>query len=733
MNKILFSILAICLVAIMASSVSAVCTVWNPLSAQNVDEDSADATIVYADLTSLCSGGDPADFSVISIHTHYTLVFSGSDLVTSGVMDLNYNSDIDGSETVTIEYDDGINPIITEDFELTVTAVNDDPTILGTIPDQTKVEDSAAWTLDLSGYERDIEDYPIGTSGSSKLTWSVNVADTTLFNVVVTDSLNDIVTFTPVADAIGSDLITFTLTDSNGGTVTQDVVVTLTSAGNDDAPTVTAIPDQKWTKGEVHTLDLKNYFTDPDDVGTLTYGWEATADLSTDLTLTEANGVVIFTPVSSGWKGSHYVNFTLLDGVHDIVTSNKVKLVVRNEPDFVCEENEVGDLSIDSISDPDDGDNFKPGEKIKIKLNVDNNYDEDLDVVVEAFLYDETDDKVIESVESESQEIKDGKDEKFEFDLLISLDEDLDEDHTYQILLKVYEDGNEDDHCVESSAIDINIERDNHDVIMTKLDVTPTLVSPGETVEFEVKVENIGATDEDDVTVKIVETDLGLNLVSSVFDLDDYEGDDNTQTVRFAFTVPSNANAGTYSINAGVYDEDDDIFDQSDDSEMFVSFVVSGSAFVSTDEVEVKVSDIPSSVDAGKSYSIPVKVTNNKNVQDTFTVKLTNIDDWATSSSEKVLTLKAGQSETVYMYFKANEEIGEGKYSATVEIKDSLGSIVGSETVTIGAEDGIGWSSWFSGSKIFWIIGDIILIIVAIFFIKLIFGRGKGKIKEVRL
>jgi len=115
-------------------------------------------------------------------------------------------------------------------------APNQAPTISGTIPDQSKDEDALAWTLDLTSYESDRED-----SGTA-LNWSVSGVDTALFTATVTDSDNDIVTFTPVADAYGSDAITLTLTDSGGKTATQDITVTLNPVNdppvaNDDSDT----------------------------------------------------------------------------------------------------------------------------------------------------------------------------------------------------------------------------------------------------------------------------------------------------------------------------------------------------------------------------------------------------------------------------------------------------------------------------------------------------------------
>ncbi|MFC1859063.1 immunoglobulin domain-containing protein [Thermodesulfobacteriota bacterium] len=101
--------------------------------------------------------------------------------------------------------------------------VNDSPVIVGNIPDQIEDENAPSWTLDLTVYESDTEDNGID------LRWSVSGADTSLFIASITDSDNDILTFTPVQYANGSDSITLTLTDSGDLTATQNINITLSN------------------------------------------------------------------------------------------------------------------------------------------------------------------------------------------------------------------------------------------------------------------------------------------------------------------------------------------------------------------------------------------------------------------------------------------------------------------------------------------------------------------------
>lgn len=601
------------------------------------------------------------------------------------------------------------------------------PVINGTIPAQIKSEDNAPWTLDLSAYESGNN-----SENEDQLDWSASGVDTAKFTTNF-DAASNIITFTPVANAYGSDTITLTLTSEKDSlTATQDIVVTLTPVN--DAPVWNLKADYTVKEDEEKIMKFKTdgLVSDIDSL-TLTYTVNTTEE---DLVLNEDytfDGIETFTLKGTVNPGVYTFTFVVSDGA--LTDTANVDFVVVPE-DCLCEEGELGNLELD-INEPDNGETYKPGETIELEVTVDNNEDEDLDVEVYAALYDPKEDEIIAEATSEAVDINDGDSEDITLNLEIPVDQEI-EDGNYVLYIKAYEEGQEDDYCVQSS-IEIEIEREKNDVIISKFEASPTNVAPGETVDFIVIVYDIGTTDEDDVTVKLIGTELGLKLVSNQFNLEEGTDDDSYYTARFSFVVPSKTAAGEYDITAGVYDEDDDLYDTSDATEEFIKIVVGGvggNVVVPTDEVAIKIENVPTAVEAGKSYSLPIKVTNGKTVQDTFTVKLTNIDDWATSTSVKSLTLKAGQTETVYMYLKANEGLSEGKYSATVEIKDNAGKVAGTKTITLGGETqttASDWKEYFGGSKLFWIIGDIILVIVAVFFIKLIFSRGRKPVKESRL
>ncbi len=93
--------------------------------------------------------------------------------------------------------------------------------INGPLPDFTRVKNCGNWTLDLSMYEWDRLDSP------TQLNWSVSGVNPTLCLVQITDMTNDIVTFAPIKDAVGTFDVQFNLTNSRGKTISGYITIIL--------------------------------------------------------------------------------------------------------------------------------------------------------------------------------------------------------------------------------------------------------------------------------------------------------------------------------------------------------------------------------------------------------------------------------------------------------------------------------------------------------------------------
>jgi hypothetical protein len=216
-----------------------------------------------------------------------------------------------GTNTITVTVTDGSGGSATRSFALTVSAVNDVPTI-STISDQTTLEDTA--TSAIAFTVGDVET----AAGSLTVT-----ATSSNLGVVATNGIalsgsgtNRTITLSPVANASGTNTITVTVTDGSGGSATRTFALTVTDLN--DTPTITAISDQS-TAEDTATSAIA--FT-VGDVETAAGSLTVTAT-SSNLSVVSTNGIALggsganrtitLTPVANA-SGTNTITVTVTDG-----------------------------------------------------------------------------------------------------------------------------------------------------------------------------------------------------------------------------------------------------------------------------------------------------------------------------------------------------------------------------------------------------------------------------------
>ena len=215
----------------------------------------------------------------------------------------------------------------------------------------------------------------------------------------------------------------------------------------------------------------------------------------------------------------------------------------------VCSDGIVGDALKIDIEDPDNNDEFKPGDKVDIRATVDNDGDNDLDVGVEAFLFNENGDE-IDSEDGGTENIDESDDFEFEFSITIPNDPDeVDDGDRLTLYVKAFDDDNEDEQCIVDS-VNVDIQLEDDDVEIESATITPSTAICGETVSAVTKVINIGNDDQDDVFVTIKNAALSIREVTERFTLKEFADDqDAKSTKRLSFIVPPNTKEGSYPID----------------------------------------------------------------------------------------------------------------------------------------------------------------------------------------
>ncbi len=236
---------------------------------------------------------------------------------------------------------------------------------------------------------------------------------------------------------------------------------------------------------------------------------------------------------------------------------------------------EVKDFFVIKDIDLDD-DKVEPGDDVEFTVKIYNNADDsdyDLDVDLDVWLSDkktfdedsvvedENDDEIDDSSSftlDAGDDYRDVRDD-VEFTFRMPLDAN-DGDKFYVQAKAVGTDENDDEHVATFVSDAIEIKKERHKLEVYRFDLVPDEVSCQRSFVIDFGVRNKGRSNEDDVMLKIVNSDLGINIIRSLPELDrDYDDKDNKYEETFEIRIPDNVQPGTYIISYELrYDNDNE-------------------------------------------------------------------------------------------------------------------------------------------------------------------------------
>lgn len=202
----------------------------------------------------------------------------------------------------------------------------------------------------------------------------------------------------------------------------------------------------------------------------------------------------------------------------------------------------------------------KPGDSVEFRINMKNNYTsaedlriEDIRVNVKIEAIDDQDD-----LEEESNEFDlsagSSKRATLKFQVPLEVDED-----TFDVLIEADgDDRNGTAHEIQM-RLKLEVDKENHLIKLTRNSLSPAEVACNrKNVQLAVTLLNIGAEDEEDVSLQIYNPDLGIDIKDPVGTL---EAEPNEPESRFSkvyrFNVPTDLEEGSYPIAVRVlYDNE---------------------------------------------------------------------------------------------------------------------------------------------------------------------------------
>ena len=242
--------------------------------------------------------------------------------------------------------------------------------------------------------------------------------------------------------------------------------------------------------------------------------------------------------------GFYEIWFNVLDN-SNLEDKEKVTINVRSIPSFSdAPRCDVKDDKLEiSIKDPRNNKKFEIGETIDVEIEIKNDFEEDKKFEAEVHLYDLNEEN---SEEKEKDDFKIDSGDKEKINLEIKIPDDIDDGNEFAIYTFVED---KDRIICNSKFVNIKIEREDDFLKINKFEVSPNVVRKGDKVYFSVKVQNMGA-EEQDVIVEIMNESLNLDLKSHVFELEEFDESDDDKTIELEFIIPQDAKAGVYEILA---------------------------------------------------------------------------------------------------------------------------------------------------------------------------------------
>ena len=394
-----------------------------------------------------------------------------------------------------------------------------------------------------------------------------------------------------------------------------------------------------------------------------------------NLVADEEKTITIDYTVESGFVfefGEDYSTILNLNGSSSGLYTQKLSF----ESTDYCTADNNGELEV-TIEDitvrrgfSDNDNEWYPLDEVEVEVQVSNDGNEDIDnIELQWCLYDLDNKECVMDDEENDFDLKDGNDETIT--IAFTLDpNDLDSSVTnYEFHVRATGEVNggtyDGDSTCNSDKEDVDVIIGNDFVVLSNIEVPETVQC---NVEFVVNAEtwNVGDSDQDDVSVTIENSQLGILEDVLVGDINAFDKEDLNARIQ----LPSNVKDGSYSLTFKVFDEDDDIYESEDDeeSEFSKSITVQGCGTTQDKSKALIEATLEEGGEAGKNLIIKATVTNTGNEEETFIISLSGYESWATALVDPMsLTVLPGSTKDVRLALNAKSDADAGN-----KIKDAI-------------------------------------------------------------
>jgi len=329
--------------------------------------------------------------------------------------------------------------------------------------------------------------------------------------------------------------------------VTHFSTYSLETNTTNGAPVITSTPITTAIERAEYTYDVSA--TDPDgDVLTFSL-----IESPTGMSISSSSGLITWTPTLIQ-VGLNNVTVNVSDV--SLNETQSFNITVTEGPKLQIKDL---DVKVDGKTDKNlkDGDKIskeaKPGSKVIFDIEIENLFtkEEDLeieDIEVEITIEDIDDGDDLDE-DTKEFDIKPEKDKNIKIDFNIPWD--VEEDIFDVIITIEGKDENNTNHEITFN-LELEVEKENHEIMIIRSLLSPKTISCQRQISLNTEIVNTGADDEEDVTLEIVSSGLGISSLTDGIELD--EGtDDNRFSKLVTSSVSNDVLPGTYPITINTY------------------------------------------------------------------------------------------------------------------------------------------------------------------------------------
>jgi hypothetical protein len=410
-----------------------------------------------------------------------------------------------------------------------------------------------------------------------------------------------------------------------------------------------------------------------------------------------------------------------------------------------CEDGEVGDkddLIIKNVDDRSAGDEWEwaPLKDISLEVDVENTHNDDskkVTVYIALYNVDEQDFVEIEGDDEmdDTKTISEDDTETYKFEF--KLPGDINDQDEYRVYVKAYERGDEELLCTNTAEEfeggssnaqyqDITIDFGDEDVLIDNLQLPLFIPCEGtDVISFELY--NLQLGDQEDMRIRLANRELGLNIASDTFDLDEGESEEISVVVEIPGKMDEKAYRFTI-ITDYEFDEDDEEWeDSNEDNTFFLS--IQGECTLEAPSIAAS---LQSGANVDGELSVKVVLTNTEDESIDYTISAEGYEAWANyiGAEPTIVTVAAnsvGETTVKLTPTQTGEQTFDivltydsqtVKQPMSVNIKEKSGFITG-------AFSGLG-----EGNAAVYVIAIILLVLIIVAVVLIIKFASAGKSSE---